>query len=270
MTTATFLQTASRQLTQAGIATARLDTLVLLEDALNTNRTQLLAHPEIELTDEQLAKLERQIEQRAQHIPLAYLRGKTEFYGREFIVNSDVLEPRPESETMIDQLLQLQKRQPLISPKVCDVGCGSGALGITAALELGLPNVTLLDIDSKALEVAKQNADTHNQKVELIQNNLFNNYNADFDILLCNLPYVPDNFEINTAALHEPRLAIFGGPDGLDVYRELFAQIEKLGTKPRYILTEAMPPQHDELAEIAFTHAYKEYSRDDFIQVFAR
>jgi release factor glutamine methyltransferase len=265
-----FIQGATRQLSEAGIATARLDCLVLLEDELNTNRTQLLAHPEQELTDVQIDRLQQRIEQRAQHVPLAYLRGKTEFYGREFIVSADVLEPRPESEAMIDQLLQLQKKQPHSGLKVCDVGTGSGAVGITAALELGLPSVTLLDIDAKTLEVARQNADKHNQKVELVQNNLFNNYNADYDVLLCNLPYVPDDFEINTAALHEPRLAIFGGPDGLDLYRELFAQITKLETRPRFILTEAMPPQHDELTDIARAHSYNEYSRDDFIQVFAR
>lgn len=266
----TWLKAATGTLENVGISTARLDCLVLLEDELNTNRTQLLAHPERKLTDVQIERLQQQIEQRALHVPLAYLRSKTEFYGREFIVNADVLEPRPESEAMIDQLLQLQKNQRHSDLKVCDVGTGSGALGITAALELGLPTVTLLDVDPKTLEVAQQNADKHNQKVTLVQNNLFYNYNADFDVLLCNLPYVPDNFEINTAALHEPRLAIFGGPDGLDLYRTLFAQLNEQATPPRFVLTEAMPPQQDELSRTAREHAYIEYSRDDFIQVFAR
>ena len=99
-----WLKTATQKLQQAGIATARLDCLVLLEDYLNTNRTQLLAHLERELTVEQIKWLSLRLVRRAKHEPLAYIRSKTEFYGREFIVNKHVLEPRPESETMIDLL----------------------------------------------------------------------------------------------------------------------------------------------------------------------
>jgi len=79
---------------------------------------------------------------------------------------------------------------------------------------------------------------------------------------------VPDNFQINTAALHEPRLAIFGGPDGLDLYRRLFAQVSLLtGHKP-IILAESMPPQHPELTEIAAGYSYEQVSEQDFIQLF--
>lgn len=264
----TYLTEAVRKLTVAGVGTARLDCLVLLEDCLNTNRVHLLAHPEIVLTPAQVAKLDAQIQQRAHHVPLAYLRGKTEFYGREFIINEDVLEPRPESETMIDLFLQLLKGHHNPELKVLDVGTGSGALGITAGLEAGLETVYLSDIDPKALAVAKQNAEVLKQPAEFFQNDLFNFNNANFDILLCNLPYVPDNFQINTAALHEPRLAIFGGPDGLDLYRILFAQVRSADSKPRYILTESMPPQHTELAAIAMSSGYRLLREDDFIQVF--
>ncbi|HET8708731.1 MAG TPA: methyltransferase, partial [Candidatus Saccharimonadales bacterium] len=152
--------------------------------------------------------------------------------------------------------------------KVLDVGTGSGALGITAALELGLKTVYLSDIDAKALAVAKQNTQALQQPAEFFQNDLFHFNNADFDVLLCNLPYVPDSFQINTAALHEPRLAIFGGPDGLDLYRKLFAQTKTANKNPRYILTESMPPQHDELAAIAAAQGYDAQTEDDFIQVF--
>lgn len=264
----TYLTHAIRKLTIAGIGTARLDCLVLMEDCLNKNRAQILAHPEMPLTEAQLAHLDVQIERRAQHVPLAYLRGKTEFYGREFIINEGVLEPRPESETMIDLFLQLYKSQRKLGLKVLDIGTGSGALGITAALEAGLKIVYLSDIDPKALVVAKQNAEVLKQPAEFFQNDLFNFNNAHFDILLCNLPYVPDNFQINTAALHEPRLAIFGGADGLDLYRTLFAQVRSAGSKPRYILTESMPPQHPELTAIAKSSGYRLLTENDFIQVF--
>jgi release factor glutamine methyltransferase len=86
--------------------------------------------------------------------------------------------------------------------------------------------------------------------------------------LLCNLPYVPDNFTINPAAMREPKIAIFGGPDGLDLYRQLFKQIKDLKLQVKYILTESMPPQHSQLEEIAEKNGYKQIKEDDFIQLF--
>lgn len=264
-TRAEWLYAAEMRLQSAGIATARLDCLVLLEDALHTNRAHLLAHPAEFLAEEQIAVLSKQVARRSRHEPLAYIRGRTEFYGRDFIVNEHVLEPRPESETMITLLKQLSQKQ---HPKLADIGSGSGALGITAALELGLDTVYLHDIDPKTLEVAHRNALAHNVHAELVQENLINNYNADYEILLCNLPYVPNDFHINLAATHEPKLAIFGGPDGLDLYREMFAQIVKSSLKPGLILTESLPPQHQMLTQIAAEAGYELYMSEDFIQVF--
>jgi release factor glutamine methyltransferase len=238
---------------------------VLLEDALNTNRAHLLAHADEQLTSEQSKLLQRQVRRRASHEPLAYIRGKTEFYGREFYVNQHVLEPRPESETMIDLFLKLSKKH---HKNVADIGSGSGALGITAALERHLLTVYLHDIDPQTLEVAQKNAALRNVNVQLIQTNLINNYNADYEILLCNLPYVPDNFQINLAAGHEPKIALFGGPDGLDLYRKLFAQLASSGLKPAFIFTESMPPQHEILTQIALAASYKLLVSEDFIQVF--
>jgi release factor glutamine methyltransferase len=265
LTRAKWLTAAEAQLTKAGIATARLDALVLLEDALHTNRAHLLAHPDEQLTPEHSMRLAAQLALRECHEPLAYIRGKTEFYGREFYVNQHVLEPRPESETMITLLKQLSPKQQVI---LADIGSGSGALGITAALELDLTTVYLHDIDANTLEVAQQNTTLHNVRAQLVQTNLIKSYNAQYDILLCNLPYVPDDFQINTAATHEPKIAIFGGPDGLNLFREMFAQIVKCPFKPAYILTESLPPQHDELVHIAKSARYQLRMSEDFIQVF--
>lgn len=260
-----FLTRSTNTLQQAGIATARLDVLVLLEDILNTNRTQLLAEPRLNLTEAELIALTQLVHKRAQHVPLAYLRGKTEFYGREFIINEEVLEPRPESEMMMDILKTLKLPA---GAGVADIGCGSGALGITAALEIGDVAVSLIEIDAKALAVAKQNAELHKVNVRLLQRDLLIKANEQFDVLLCNLPYVPNDFHINTAATHEPEIAIFGGPDGLDVYRRLFTQLADGEQKPDYVLTESLPPQHETLEEIAGRAGYKSSRDDDFIQLF--
>jgi release factor glutamine methyltransferase len=88
------------------------------------------------------------------------------------------------------------------------------------------------------------------------------------DILLCNLPYVPDDYNINLAAKHEPRKAIFGGRDGLDVYRKLFRQLDKLPKKPLYILTESLSDQHDKLATIARRRNYRLEQSEGLIQAF--
>lgn len=253
------------QLEDAGIATARLDCLVLLEDILNTNRTQILANGNRELTEVEFQKFDDLMSKRTQHIPLAYLRQNTEFYGREFYVDERVLEPRPESETMIEML----KNLPLKHAKLADVGSGSGALGITAKLEMPNFDVTLLEIDADALAVSKQNAEQHKIDVRTKQNDLLEGLDEHFDVLLCNLPYVPNDFHINTAATHEPEVAIFGGPDGLDLYRKLFKQLNVYTSKPKYILTESLPPHHQTLADIAASAGYYLKKSEDFIQLFS-
>ncbi len=313
-----WLTQAVTHLAQAGIGTARLDALVLLEDVVGRDRAWLLAHPEEELSKGQVDKLEKLLRRRVAHEPLAYVRGKTEFYGREFIITPAVLEPRPESETMIDLLKELCLFTPTATPsryskpslrhpkldlgpsriksaggthnvlgpgfrrddaggslaptiRVADVGAGSGALGITAALELPGVSIDLLEIDAAALEVAKMNVDKYTISVSVIQSDLLNLQGRtlqDYDVLLCNLPYVPDSHTINQAAMHEPRIAIFGGPDGLDLYRRLFEQVAKQQKQPLFILTESLPPQHEALQAIAEAASYKLLKSDDFIQVF--
>ncbi len=273
MTVETWLRPAVHQLQSAGIGTARLDALVLLEDVTEHDRSYLLAHPELELFAAQEAELQKLLTRRAQHEPLAYVRGHTEFYGRTFVINCDVLEPRPESETMIELLKALVEDglvgQVIGGPlTIADIGTGSGALGITAALEVPQAQVSLLDIDPKALMVAKMNVDKLTPSVSVAESDLLTQTNQDYTVLLCNLPYVPDDYQINIAASHEPAIAIFGGPDGLDLYRRLFVQIEQLANRPLYIITEALPPQHAALQVIAAQAAYSLAQTQDFIQVF--
>lgn len=278
MTVANWLQNSTTKLTAAGISTARLDCLVLLEDQTHKDRSWLLAHPEHPLTSNQVRNLKTQITQRLHHLPLAYLRHKTEFYGRDFYLDHHVLEPRPESETIIDLLKELFSVHSSIPGTIADIGTGSGALAITAKLELPHTEVIATDLDPHCLKVASQNAKSHKTNIKLLQGDLLAALPASLASLpkteifvsLCNLPYVPDSFQINLSALNEPRLAIFGGPDGLDLYRRLFEQTTTLSVKPSHILTEALPPQHSELAAIALSAGYTLSKADDFIQLFKR
>ena len=346
-----------QKLEQAGISTARLDCLVLLEDALDQNRSWLLAHPDQPVQGSTLHRLDEQIERRTRHEPLAYIRGKSEFYGREFIINHHTLQPRPETETMIELLKQLVESrklkvespvtyylQPTTNQRlhgsdaaqgeaeqqadamltIVDVGTGSGCIAITTKILYPHVHVIATDIDKKCLNTAKQNAKKLGTKITFYHGNLlepltntdvgftYADPEADFSlssgvrrmsdtaheqrkgktgsgpqtnsriaspaskqavgdtwILLANLPYVPDSHTINPAAMHEPPHAIFGGADGLDYYRSLFKQLELIDIKPRFIFTEAMPPQHGSLESIAQLHNYQLTKKQDFIQVFS-
>lgn len=272
MTIQQWLNQATDIISASGIGTARLDALVLLEDVTSKDRTHLLAHPELKLTHEQIIRLQKLLKRRSQHEPLAYVRGKTEFYGREFIITHDVLEPRPESETMIDLLKGLKMKDAGI--RIIDVGTGSGALAITAKLELPEAEVSALDIDPKCLKIAQENVDKHAVGVKFIQSDLLESFSLTSQqsavTILANLPYVPDDFHINEAALHEPRIAIFGGRDGLDLYRRMFEQLTKWTNNHIYVFTESLPFQHAELANIASAQKFTQIAEDDFIQVFVR
>lgn len=296
MTVEKWLKHATDKLERIGIGSARLDALILLEDSLNKDRAWLLAHPEARISVVKLRRLERQLVKRVKHEPLAYIRGHTEFYGRKFKINRHVLEPRPESETMIDLLKQIAGRQKSVvgSRKgswledrgsrlnIADVGTGCGAIGITAKLEIPGARVDLYDVSAGALAVARANEHIHELKLHIRKMNLLARPLVPYDIVLANLPYVPSGWKINEAAMAEPKLAIFGGKDGLDLYRRLFAQLERFtadasvgaptlwrrGWKPKYLLTESLPPQHQKLAKIAAGHRYKLLKSQDFIQVF--
>lgn len=259
-----WLKDATAQLGKAGIATARLDALLLLEDAMAKDRAWLLAHPETIVSKENCTLLTQQLRRRAMHEPIAYIRGFSDFYGRRFTVSNKVLQPRPESEAIIEQLMSLPITNGMT---LADVGTGSGALGITAKLVRPGLSVTLIDIDTEALLVAKINSEKHKTELTLVHNNLLAGLQP-FDIILANLPYVPIDYALNEAARHEPSIAIFGGADGLDLYRTMFKQLELSPAK--YIITEALPFQQNTLATIAQAANYRSLGGDDFVQTFTR
>lgn len=262
----TCLNEATKSL-QPESGTARLDAEVLLADVLQKNRAWILAHPEFELNEKITKKLNSYISRRAKHEPLAYIRGKVEFYGREFAVDKHVLVPRPESETMIEQFKKLKLPKNVI---IADVGSGSGAIGATAALEKPDILIHFIDIDPETLVVARTNAKKYGIKAEFHESNLLEAHTDKYDALLCNLPYIPANYNINRAAMTEPKIAIFGGKDGLDLYRQLFSQLKTGKYGSPVVLTESLPFQHSNLRNIALEEGYTESKEDDFIQVFVR
>ncbi|MFH1412909.1 MAG: peptide chain release factor N(5)-glutamine methyltransferase [bacterium] len=211
------------------INSAHLDAEILLSHILNKQREFVLSHPEIEINDKQIDKYDELIKKRAKHEPTAYLTGHKEFYGLDFKINKDVLIPRPETELIIDNVLQ-QKTNP---DTIIDIGTGSGCIIIALAKHLKIKAIAV-DISDKALEIARQNAKKHNVNIQFIQGDLLqpilNNpgliNKCEKLIITANLPYLKPNY--SNMLKHEPELALKGGSDGLDCYRKLAEQIKKL------------------------------------------
>jgi release factor glutamine methyltransferase len=268
MNIAEYLTHTTKKLQAAGIDSARLDCLILLEDVLKQNRASLLAHPELQLTQTQLSVLDHAVARRAIAEPLAYIRGKAAFYGREFAVTPDVLVPRPETEIMVEMLLAIRSSLPA-QPRIADVGTGSGCLGVTAALELPTSEVFVLDIDVRALQLATKNAQSLTAIVQPRHANLLHGVHEQFDVLLANLPYVPDAYPVNAAARHEPALALFAGHDGLSLYVDFWTQISTAAQQPRHVFTESLPFQHASLVQLADTANYDLVQSQGLIQHFS-
>jgi release factor glutamine methyltransferase len=270
MTTDNWLRSATNTLTQAGIETARLDSLVLLENILSRDRSWILAHAEDDISEADSEALNKFIVQRSSHYPLAYITHKAYFYNAQFFVNDHVLIPRPESEAIIEVLQTLPK---IALHTIIDVGTGSGALAITAKCIFPKSNVIALDIDPKCLKVAMYNAKSLKTDIVFVQSDLLTSLPATQtgnSILLANLPYVPDNYSINDSAKSEPELAIFGGNTGLEIYARLFRQIGDSTSKVEYIITESLPIQHLGLISIAEQAGYDCTATNDFVQLFSR
>lgn len=245
--------------------TARLDAELLLSFVLDKDRSWLHAHSDENIDSYIVDKFKKLIKRRSHGEPIAYINSSKEFYGRQFYVNPRVLVPRPESEEIIVQLLSLAISKEV---RIADIGCGSGALGITAKLELNNSTVTLIDIDADALAIAKKNARKHGIRAQFYQGDLINAWPSDYDYLLCNLPYVPVDYPVNIDAGFEPTIALYGGTDGLDLYRKLFDQIASRDISKPVVITEALPNQHSTLCDIARKHGYVQDRKSELVQVF--
>lgn len=237
----------------AGIPSARLDAEIILSDSIKKERTYLHAHPDQKLTKIQLIKASRNISLRLKRMPIAYIIGYKEFYGRNFNVNRSTLVPRPESEDIIDALKSIlpapNLRQKNI--KIVDVGTGSGCLGITAKLEFPGTNVTLIDISQKALRIAKNNAKNLRAKVSFIKSNLLDKYPHKANIIIANLPYVYHKWAVSPETKFEPKIALFAKNNGLDTIYKLIKQSQNKLLPHGFLILEADPEQHADIISYA-------------------
>ena len=212
-----------------GIESARHSMQSLMVHVLGCNRTWLYLHYEDPLPEEKLVPLRELLKRRGKGEPLQHLLGSTEFFRREFRTDSRALIPRPETEELVEFALQMAPRRQ--GMRVLDMGCGSGIIGITLALELAKqqPEVVMADISEAALSLALENATALGARVKTYRSDLFTAWDTPaegavqppdlFNLVLANLPYVPEGEAVSAEVQHDPATALYGGPDGLDIVR---------------------------------------------------
>ncbi len=223
----TSLRGANLQLRAAGIESAALESELLVAHVLGVDRAHLLAHPEQRLTATQHLELISLLERRTTYEPLAYLIGKRWFFGLELHVAPGVLIPRPETEHLVEQALSWLGDHQKVGLRVVDIGTGSGAIAIAVAKH-AQPDVCVLgiDISEQALNVARRNAKFQlvSHHIEFLLGDLLNPLSQPVDLILANLPYIP-SYDIEAlmpdVCQYEPRIALDGGHDGLQLINRL-------------------------------------------------
>ena len=251
-----WLKNAAKSLKDAGIPSARLDAELILANTLRKNRTYLHAHLDEEVDPRRVDIANARLDLRLDRVPMAYILGYKEFYGRKFTVSPAVLVPRPESEDMISLFLDETageiKRKVLI-----DVGTGSGCLGITAALERTNISVILSDISKDALRIAEKNTDEHRARVKIQQQSLLNGQLEPVDYIFANLPYVDKDWEVSPELQYEPKIALFTEDGGLKLTLELIQQAPRCLTPNGQLFIEADPTQHERIIQAAAKQNFK-------------
>lgn len=221
------LQQGYQLLNDGGVPEPRLTAEVLLMHALGRDRAFLYAHNTDALTELEWIHYGRYLHERLKGKPTQYITHEQEFYGRPFLVGPDVLIPRPETEHVVERALELAPKPGAI----LDIGCGSGALAITLALELGA-QVVATDISEGAVRIARENAVCLAAPVRFLCCDLASALAGPaFDLIVSNPPYVPEA-EIDGLQReirdYEPRVALTGGVTGVEIYRRIVPQAERL------------------------------------------
>jgi release factor glutamine methyltransferase len=212
----------------------RRDAELILAHVLGCDPTALLTHPERTLSTKETEQFETLLKRRLASEPVQYLTGTQEFFGLLFEVSPDVLIPRPETEHLVEAVLERFDRDANL--RIVDVGTGSGAIAVALAHALPRSQVTAVDFSPKALEVARRNADRHAvmDRMSFLQSDLLAAAEpTQFDVVVSNPPYVADGEVLEPqVASYEPRSALYAGPTGLEVYERLIPQASTI-LKPR-------------------------------------
>ncbi len=258
-----WLRTACDRLMAAGIETAALDARMLLLDGLGIPHSVFIADPNLTLQEDEAARLEAMLARREGREPVSRILGWREFYGRQFEINEHVLDPRPDTETLVKTALdaaaqRFGAKEPC---RLLDIGTGSGCIAISLLAERSNWSGTASDVSAEALKVAAMNADQNGvaNQLTLVETNCAEGIDGKFDLVVSNPPYIAD---LETSELmpevknHDPAEALFAGPKGLDTYEAILASTGPLLSEKSLILFEAGATQADEIRELALGYGF--------------
>lgn len=236
-------------LTDAGVPDAALDAWYLLQMVCKIERSYYYVHGEEDITQDAQKEYEIAVQKRAEHIPLQYIIGEQEFMGLRFKVNSNVLIPRQDTETLVEQVLKIVKP----GMKVLDLCTGSGCVLISVLKNA--PELTGMgsDISKTALLVAKENAKLHEVDAEWVRSDLFDNITETFDVIMANPPYIPTGEILSLMPEvrdFEPENTLDGGADGLDFYRKITGQVKDYLNPGGYVYMEIGYDQGEAVSEL--------------------
>ncbi len=276
------IQRTHQALEKIGIPDARLEAEVMVMNVMRMPRQDLFAHQEDEATVQHEQDIGGILERRRTREPMAYILGYREFYGISLLVNADVLIPRPETESMVEHalfmsIMGMESSQLVIA----DVGTGTGAIAINLAIHLPAARIYAVDVTDPVLNVASYNIRSHNvsDRVTLCQGDLLEPVPEPVDLVVANLPYIPTGRipTLQPEVQWEPKAALDGGGDGLDLVRRLLAQAATRLKEQGIILLELDPEQMTAATEIARQHfpdasisVEQDLARQDRILVLTR
>ena len=233
---------------------------MLLADLLNINSLELLNYLDQVVSNEIETEYKKKVDLVQVKNPIQYVIGNVNFYGNIFEINKNVLIPRFETEELVENTLYYINNY--FNPydlSIIDLGTGSGCIGITLKKKLPKADVTLVDISDKALEVARKNASNLNAEVTFLENDMLNGINNKYNIIISNPPYIKTNEEIEDIVRNnEPHLALYGGIDGLDYYKQIL-ESAKSKLKDYYLIAfeigDTLRSDVEKLAKINFPEA---------------
>lgn len=265
---ADFLAISTKTLSEAGIASARLDGELILAHVLRRSREWLLAHDAVTLAQPQQQQARQLLLQRTRRQPIAYLTGRRDFCGHSFLVNEQVLVPRPESEVILAILDELAQDHHLRT--VLDVGTGSGCLAISIKLAHPDLAVSACDISESALPVARCNAAQllpSGQQIKFYQSDLLSNLPAgsQFNLIVANLPYLsPGQDDLSPELAYEPAIALYADDDGLSLIKQLITTAPAHFTPHGYLLLEMNTKQIETVVSYATDYRYQVVKQEPF------
>lgn len=246
-------------LREQGIDTAGLDARLLLQEVLNLDHAGLIADPQRTLSAEEEVRLALLLARRAAREPVSRILGWREFYGRRFAVSPAVLDPRPDSETLIDAALELARQQPVQT--IIDLGTGSGILALTLLAEWPHARAVATDKSSAALAIARSNAEALGvaARLNLQEADWWQGVEGQFDLIVSNPPYIVAG-EITSLTAdvrnHDPLSALDGGTDGLECYRQIAGGLTRHLRDQGLILVEVGAGQAEDVKDIFFANGF--------------